>query len=308
VGSSGTFLNLWGGAVGTYFIACSRAPFVLSVVRVVAAGEPDGFEDVVIPVMRVLSRIRSAGTPSAVVVAGETGPGYTSATHGIIRRAGDIGFVSGRGGFEPGLTGLPPLAALLWALRSQRDPVIDAGDFAALADLYERPPWLVDRIADLLDDVSAIRPVLIVLEDADGADDLSIAALGVLAGRLRDRPMAWVLTARNPLTGAAARMTARLGQELSVATVPVGWTGYGDIHTGPAAIDHAAWETLTDAERRVVALVADGHSNKSAATELFLSPNTVATHLRAAYGKLGVSSRLQLAKVAVAQDKIGARN
>jgi DNA-binding CsgD family transcriptional regulator len=56
------------------------------------------------------------------------------------------------------------------------------------------------------------------------------------------------------------------------------------------------WEALTDAERRVAYLIADGHTNKSAAAELFLSPNTVATHLRAVFTKLNVSSRLQLAK------------
>nr|WP_297546890.1 helix-turn-helix transcriptional regulator [Amycolatopsis sp.] len=44
-------------------------------------------------------------------------------------------------------------------------------------------------------------------------------------------------------------------------------------------------------------MVGDGHSNKSAAAELFLSPNTVATHLHAVYRKTVVTSRLQLAKL-----------
>ncbi|MFC0436418.1 LuxR C-terminal-related transcriptional regulator [Kutzneria buriramensis] len=37
------------------------------------------------------------------------------------------------------------------------------------------------------------------------------------------------------------------------------------------------------------------------AAELFVSPNTVATHLRAAFTKLGVSSRLQLAQKVLAE-------
>ncbi|RKR87675.1 regulatory LuxR family protein [Micromonospora pisi] len=57
------------------------------------------------------------------------------------------------------------------------------------------------------------------------------------------------------------------------------------------------WAALTATERRVARLVANGHTNKSAAAELFLSPSTINSHLRAAFGKLGVNSRVQLAKV-----------
>jgi len=55
------------------------------------------------------------------------------------------------------------------------------------------------------------------------------------------------------------------------------------------------WASLTDAERRVAALVAKGHTNRSAATELGLSVNTIGTHLRLVFTKLGVQSRVQLA-------------
>ncbi|WP_345074881.1 ATP-binding protein [Phytohabitans flavus] len=57
------------------------------------------------------------------------------------------------------------------------------------------------------------------------------------------------------------------------------------------------WAALTATERRVARLVADGHTNKSAAAELFLSPSTVNSHLRAVFQKLGVNSRVQLANV-----------
>jgi DNA-binding NarL/FixJ family response regulator len=55
------------------------------------------------------------------------------------------------------------------------------------------------------------------------------------------------------------------------------------------------WDALTTMERKVALLIASGHSNRSAAAELTLSPNTVATHLRATYAKLGVNSRIRLA-------------
>ena len=53
--------------------------------------------------------------------------------------------------------------------------------------------------------------------------------------------------------------------------------------------------SLTEAERRVALLIADGHSNRSAAGELGVSVNTIGTHLRTAFSKLGVQSRVQLA-------------
>ena len=47
------------------------------------------------------------------------------------------------------------------------------------------------------------------------------------------------------------------------------------------------WASLTEAEIRVAKLIADGHTNKSAATELGVSANTVGTHLRSVFAKLG---------------------
>jgi DNA-binding CsgD family transcriptional regulator len=57
------------------------------------------------------------------------------------------------------------------------------------------------------------------------------------------------------------------------------------------------WDALTRMERQVALLIADGHSNRSAADELFLSPSTISTHLRAVFRKLDVHSRVQLAHV-----------
>lgn len=57
------------------------------------------------------------------------------------------------------------------------------------------------------------------------------------------------------------------------------------------------WDALTRMERQVALLIADGHSNRSAADELFLSPSTISTHLRAVFRKLDVHSRVQLANV-----------
>jgi DNA-binding CsgD family transcriptional regulator len=58
------------------------------------------------------------------------------------------------------------------------------------------------------------------------------------------------------------------------------------------------WESLTPAERDVVALVTDGLTNAETATRLFVSPRTVQTHLTHVYTKLGLTSRVQLVQEA----------
>jgi len=61
------------------------------------------------------------------------------------------------------------------------------------------------------------------------------------------------------------------------------------------------WRSLTPAERDVARLVAEGLSNKDIADQLFVSPRTVQTHLTHVYGKLGITSRVQLAQQAARQ-------
>jgi len=58
------------------------------------------------------------------------------------------------------------------------------------------------------------------------------------------------------------------------------------------------WASLTPAELDVVRLVGDGLSNTDIATRLFVSPRTVQSHLTHVYNKLGVTSRVQLAREA----------
>jgi DNA-binding CsgD family transcriptional regulator len=57
------------------------------------------------------------------------------------------------------------------------------------------------------------------------------------------------------------------------------------------------WDSLTDSELKVVNLIAQGVTNQSVATQLNLSPHTVRAHLRNAFAKLGVSSRVELSQL-----------
>jgi DNA-binding CsgD family transcriptional regulator len=67
--------------------------------------------------------------------------------------------------------------------------------------------------------------------------------------------------------------------------------------TAVARAQHG-WESLTKSERRVADLIAQGMTNREAANELFLSPDTINTHLRHAFLKLGIRSRVMLARIA----------
>jgi len=58
------------------------------------------------------------------------------------------------------------------------------------------------------------------------------------------------------------------------------------------------WDSLTGTELRVVGLVVDGLTNRQAAARLYLSPHTVAFHLRQVFRKLEISSRVQLVRLA----------
>jgi DNA-binding CsgD family transcriptional regulator len=63
------------------------------------------------------------------------------------------------------------------------------------------------------------------------------------------------------------------------------------------------WEGLTEAELRVAHLVARGYTNREAATRLFLSSYTINSHLRHIFTKLGITSRVQLARVVTEREQ-----
>ena len=59
------------------------------------------------------------------------------------------------------------------------------------------------------------------------------------------------------------------------------------------------WPELTESERAVVTLVAEGATNREVADRLFISPYTVNSHLRHIFSKLEIRSRVELARLAM---------
>lgn len=63
----------------------------------------------------------------------------------------------------------------------------------------------------------------------------------------------------------------------------------------------SAWAGLTESELAVIRLVARGLTNREVAERLFVSPHTVGQHLRHVFAKLGITSRVELARLELTQ-------
>jgi DNA-binding NarL/FixJ family response regulator len=75
--------------------------------------------------------------------------------------------------------------------------------------------------------------------------------------------------------------------------------------TRPGDRDGAGLATLTGRELQVARLIADRRTNAQIAAELYLAPKTVETHVRNLFGKLDVSSRVEVARVVERADRDG---
>jgi DNA-binding NarL/FixJ family response regulator len=87
----------------------------------------------------------------------------------------------------------------------------------------------------------------------------------------------------------------------------------GEVHLDPAvarqltrrmAAPGIGLSALTPREREILALVAEGHSNRDIAERLFISERTARTHVSNVLGKLQLSSRTQAALLAIREGLI----
>lgn len=90
-----------------------------------------------------------------------------------------------------------------------------------------------------------------------------------------------------------------------------GWSTPADVALralrGEDAADGDPIAGLTDAERRVAVLAADGCTNRAIAARLYVTTSTVEQHLTRIYRKLSVKSRLDLAELVAARSRAPAR-
>jgi predicted ATPase/DNA-binding CsgD family transcriptional regulator len=98
------------------------------------------------------------------------------------------------------------------------------------------------------------------------------------------------------LTDATACWDA--GDELSLADA----IAYARRGRGERQRPQIGWASLTPAEREVVRLVAQGHTNAAIGQRLFMSVNTVKKHLSRVYAKVEVDGRAELAAEVARRD------
>jgi DNA-binding NarL/FixJ family response regulator len=73
--------------------------------------------------------------------------------------------------------------------------------------------------------------------------------------------------------------------------------------TRPGKGDGSGLDSLTERELQIARLVVDRKTNPQIAAELFLSSKTVETHLRNTFRKLGVESRVEVARLVERADR-----
>ncbi|GAA3793868.1 LuxR family transcriptional regulator [Sphaerisporangium flaviroseum] len=129
---------------------------------------------------------------------------------------------------------------------------------------------------------------------ASAAEDLGVvlAAAGDRQEAVRRLDQALAGYEETGSTRDAARLRRRLRR-----------MGVRHRHWATADRPVCGWASLTDTERTVSLLVAQGWTNRQVANQMFISVHTVAFHLRQIFRKLGIGSRVELTRLAVEQGR-----
>lgn len=105
-----------------------------------------------------------------------------------------------------------------------------------------------------------------------------------------------------PYLDTALALYTEAGAERDVARVRGRLRAAGVRRRTTSAGTVKGWPELTVSEVGVVRLVAQGLTNRQVAERLSLSPHTVSSHLRRAFTKLDITSRVELARLVEARD------
>lgn len=142
-----------------------------------------------------------------------------------------------------------------------------------------------------------VKPSLVVLVDAVLSQISGIEALHQLQGRVpglvllvlsdgKDHAPVFEGTGAPEVMGGRAPLSADVEQQVMRLSREIRW---------PASRDYG----LTPHETRLLKLLVEGHSYKTAAAELNVTPHTIDFHLRNVYGKLQVHSKSEAVSIAL---------
>ena len=179
------------------------------------------------------------------------------------------------------------LVVLDRALERTPDRPVDV----SLFDTYGAADGQIDRIKVLADDPMSGT---VVVFSFSTAPELVTASIGAGAGGFVSKTV-------NARQLADAIVTVAVGHRVVLTPAPhrhrdgdLGWPGRG--------------RDLSARDSELLVLLRQGYTNREIAERLYLSENTVKTHLRRLFTKLGVSNRTQAAMVATEDDEFRPRS
>jgi DNA-binding CsgD family transcriptional regulator len=179
-----------------------------------------------------------------------------------------------------------------------------ATEAACLHDLARlgRAPEVRDRLARLADTMQgrwvgifSAHASALATDDADQLGEVSqrFEQIGAMALAMEAAQQAADAYARGGDQRSAARLANRATQ----------LSAHVDADLRPSALGLAGADPLTQREREVAELAADGLSSKVIGERLFVSTRTVESHLLRIYAKLGVRTRAELTEVLSARSR-----
>jgi DNA-binding CsgD family transcriptional regulator len=205
---------------------------------------------------------------------------------------------------------LPRAAGVDWDALDRIESAVRAAERdAAAAWLQAFEPWALGSGAPWGEAVALHCRALLAGEQAE-AERLFLAALDMheRAGRPFERARTELafgecLRRARRRTEARSYLRAALDRFESLGAAAWAERTRGELRaSGQTARkrDPSTLDQLTAQEVHIAQLVAEGHTNRDVAGQLFLSPRTIEFHLRNVFRKLGISSRTELARMDLA--------
>lgn len=141
----------------------------------------------------------------------------------------------------------------------------------------------MDGIAATREIVSTSPHIAVLVLTMSGDDESVFAAMrvGARGYLLKGTDQDDIVHAVEAIAGGTAVFGGAIAQKII------------DYFTGPQRAPSAAFPELTDREREILTLIADGHSNPAIAKRLYLSPKTVRNHVSNIFAKLQVAGRAE---------------
>ena len=137
------------------------------------------------------------GAERVLVVEGAAGMGKSRLLSEGVDIARGLGVRTGSSAADPSESTVE-IASLLAALFDGAEPLLPPGELETLHAQPEQRFWLLRDLQQLLERAALESPILIAIDDAQWADNGTVAALRTLPMRLMGLPIAWLIAHRPP--------------------------------------------------------------------------------------------------------------